>query len=102
MQGTLRLKDANETECSHRSAERTLGHFQQGGRIRFSVIAECHHDAFVYCLLTHVTDPGICEPNEWMPPIADLKQRLEAVEPDVMPLHVEQFVQENRAQLITR
>jgi hypothetical protein len=60
-----------------------LRYFQQGRGVGAPIVPKVLHDSVIDGLFPHVANTGIRQPNQRVPPIHDLKQRLKAVQPNV-------------------
>ena len=95
----LGFDNTDKAQSEHRALERQLGDFQQGGRIGLGLAAHCDHHHFVHRLLARMPDARVGEPEQGMPPVKNLEQRLRVVHQDIAALDVGQFVQQYPPQL---
>ena len=75
-QGAFRFHNAYQTQRERWTVEGELRDFQQRGKICFGVAAHRHDDRFVHRLFAHATNLRIGEPEQGMPPVNNLQQRL--------------------------
>ena len=82
--------------------ERQFGNFKERGGVNFGFVVKSEHHGVIHGLLAETANARIGKPEERMPPICDLEERLGAVDPGIAPAEVDEFVQENGAELGTR
>ncbi len=76
------------------------GHLEEGRRVSLGAAPEGQHDGVVHGILAGAADAGIGRPEQRMPPIECLEQRLNEPKPEVSAPEMEQFVQQHRPQLV--
>ena len=98
-QGAFGFHDPDEAQRKHRALERESGDFEQRGRIGLGLLAHVDHHHLVHGLFAHAADACVGEPEQRMPPVENLQQRLRVVRQDITAFDVRQFVEQHRAQL---
>ena len=98
-QGAAGFEDAHQAQAGQWPVEGQLRHFEQRRGVSLGLVAERQHDGIVHRFLTHAAGAGIGEPEQGMPPIDNLDQRLCAIYPNITAPEMDQFMQQYSPQL---
>ena len=79
--------------------ERELRHFQQRRRVSFPVVGQGQHYGVVHGFFADATDAGVGQPEQGIPPLHNLEQRLRAIHPNVAAPQMNEFMEQHCAEL---
>jgi hypothetical protein len=88
-EGIFGFQDSQQGKAGQRSVQNEFGHFEQRLGVTVSVLVESIHDRIVDGLLAEAANSSVRQPEQWVPPISDLKERLGTVDPHVAALKMD-------------